>query len=72
MNKVETVEFGGAAKPDASGVVVLVALALLVIGVAMAVVGVDMLFGRGWALLTAAPLPILLAVILFNGVKRGR
>ena len=53
---------------EGTAVVVTVALLMLLIGSGLAVAGVYHLWGTGWALLTAAPAPIVLAVILFKGL----
>lgn len=75
MNKTETIELVTPAQPEASddaqGVVFLVAAVLFLLGAGLAVAGVYHLWGTGWALLTAAPAPIVLAVILFKGLTRG-
>lgn len=75
MNKTETIELVTPAQPepstDGQGVVFLLAAALFLIGTGLAVAGVHHLWGTGWALLTAAPGPIVLAVILFKGLTRG-
>ena len=75
MNKTETIELVTPAQPEASadaqGVVFLVAAVLFLLGAGLAVAGVYCLWGTGWALLTAAPAPIVLAVILFKGLTRG-
>lgn len=75
MNKTETIELVTPVQPepstDGQGVVFLLAAVLFLIGAGLAVGGVYHLWGAGWALLTAAPAPIVLAAILFKGLTRG-
>jgi len=49
----------------------LLAIVLLLAGTALAAYGVDMLFGRGWALITAAVPFLVIGAILLRGIARG-
>lgn len=74
MNQEQTILLGpqpaGAndANPDGA---VGVALILLALGASMAVAGVYILFGTGWALIAGAVPVIALAATILRGLKRG-
>ncbi|MBB1060416.1 hypothetical protein [Marilutibacter spongiae] len=50
---------------------ILVVMLLLVLGLGLAVAGVYLLAGPGWALLTAASGPLGLASVILRGARRG-
>lgn len=50
---------------------ILIVMLLLALGFGLAVAGVYMLAGAGWALLAGATGPFAMAVIILRGVARG-
>jgi hypothetical protein len=71
MNQQETIELRPSiveVAPDHSATV---ALGLLAIGSSMAVAGVFILAGTGWALIAGSVPIVLLALTIFRGMKHG-
>lgn len=73
MNQVETLLIGEQPAPQESPATYAVGVALLVAlcGVVMAVGGVLLLFGTGWALIAASVPALVLAALMFRGLTRG-
>ena len=71
MNRAETIQLTAEPVEMAEGTSIGLALILLVLGASMAVAGVYILAGTGWALIAGAVPVILLALTIFRGMKRG-
>ena len=75
MNQTETIQLGVPAEAELSEPDMPPALAIglisAVLGSALAVAGVYVLFGVGWALLAGALPPLVLAAAMFRGLKHA-
>ena len=73
MNETSTVLIGQqpAAANDGAAVVFVTALACVLAGACLLSAGIYIVFGLGWALISAAPLPLAFGFHLWRGLTRG-
>jgi hypothetical protein len=73
VNETQTVMLGPqpAAANDGQTVVFATALICVLAGAASLSAGIYIVFGLGWSLISAAPLPLIFGITLWRGMTRG-